>query len=367
MNALDEDLCRRLARVLARDLPRWRGAMLEPLRDTGLAHSHVRLVGRGALARVPKQSQMALRPFDNLAYQAACFERAAPSRHTPALHHVLPVSDELPRGALLVEDIVGRAATLPRDLGAIARALASIHSLALPHARERPPLSDAPDPLFALLTEIENQARHLESAALGAHARASIEVEIGRLRQLCGRQARPAKTLVSFDAHPGNFIVKADGEAVLVDLEKCRYSYPPLDLAHATLYTSTSWDLDNRAALTPAEVTATCEVWAAAFGRRAVDWCDWHLPLRRAMWLWSLTWCAKWRVVSKLPAPAVADGEDWSVTSRATALIDHVRERVDHYLSPEGVERVLDELDTLGGLFACSPISCSTIATEPDR
>ena len=81
MNALDEDLCRRLARVLGRGLPRWRDAVLEPLPDTGLAHSHVRLVGHGVLARVPKQSQMALSPVGNLAYQAACFERAAAGGH----------------------------------------------------------------------------------------------------------------------------------------------------------------------------------------------------------------------------------------------------------------------------------------------
>ncbi len=362
MSARDEELCRRLARVLARDLPLWRGAVLEPLRDTGLAHSHVRLVGQGVIARVPKQSQMALSPVDNLAYQAACFERAAASGHTPALHRMLPVSDELPRGALLVEDIVGRAATLPQDLGAIARALARIHALPLPHARERPPLNDTPDPLFALLTEIEDQARHLESAALGARVHDAIEAGIEGLRRLCGRPARPAKTLVSFDAHPGNFILRADGEAVLVDLEKCRYSYPPLDLAHATLYTSTSWDLDHRATLTPAEVTTTYDVWAAAFGRQAAGWCDWYLPLRRAMWLWSMTWCAKWRVVSKLPAPALADGEDGSVESGATALVDHVRERVDHYLSPEGVERVLAEFDALVELWPCA-----NFATESDR
>ncbi len=362
MSALDDDLlCRQLARVLARELPHWQGTALQPLRDTGLAHSHVRLVGLGVLARIPKQSQMALSPADNLAYQAACFERAAASGHTPALHHVLPVSDELPRGALLVEDIVGRAATLPQDLGAIARALARIHALPLPHVQDRAPLDDAPDPLFALMTEIESQARHLEAAALAAPVRDAIEAEIERLHRLCNRLARPAKRLISFDAHPGNFIVRADGKAVLVDLEKCRYSYPPLDLAHATLYTSTSWDLDNRATLTPAEVAATYDVWAAAFGGGAAEECDWHLPLRRAMWLWSVTWCAKWRVVSKLPAPAIVAGEDWSAASSAAALVDHVRDRVDHYLSAEGVERVLAELDALVALWPCA-----TNATESD-
>ncbi|MEO8923986.1 MAG: phosphotransferase [Caldimonas sp.] len=362
MNAFDGDLCPRLARVLARELPLWRGLAMEPLRDTGLAHSHVRLVGCGAVARVPKQSQTALSPVDNLAYQATCFGRAAASGHTPALRHVLPVSDELPRGALLVEEIVGHAATLPQDLGTIARALARIHALPLPNGQERPPLDDASDPLFALLTEIEGQARHLESAAFAARVRRAINVEIERLRRLCGRQARPAKTLVSVDAHPGNFIVKADGEAVLVDLEKCRYSYPPLDLAHATLYTSTSWDLDNRATLTPAEVAATYALWAAECGRGAAEWCDWHLPLRRAMWLWSLTWCAKGRVVSKYPTPAVAGGEDWSAASGTAVLFDHVRDRVAHYLSTEGVERVLAEFDAL---VALRPFTTS--AMESDR
>ena len=37
---------------------------------------------------------------------------------------------------------------------------------------------------------------------------------------------------------------------MLVDIEKARYSHPPLDLAHATLYTSTTWDVDSRAELT---------------------------------------------------------------------------------------------------------------------
>lgn len=52
---------------------------------------------------------MDLAPAANLAYQAACFERAACSGHTPALLGVLAPSAALPRGALIVEEIVGRA------------------------------------------------------------------------------------------------------------------------------------------------------------------------------------------------------------------------------------------------------------------
>jgi hypothetical protein len=138
---------------------------------------------------------------------------------------------------------------------------------------------------------------------------------------------------------------------VLVDLEKARYSHPPLDLAHATLYTSTTWDLDSRAELNVAEVVAFYERWQRA--------CDigpalrpWFVPLRAAMWLWSVTWCAKWRVLSPRAAHAGADGEDWSAEHSSGALIAHVRERVDCYLARPAIERVVGELDALSSAFA---------------
>ncbi|MEO7055500.1 MAG: hypothetical protein ABI281_03295, partial [Caldimonas sp.] len=143
-----------LAEALRTGPERWRGAPLEPLDDSGLAHAHVRLAGHGALARIPKQSQMKLAPAENLRYEAACFEQAAASGHTPKLFAVLPVSPGLPHGALVVEEIVGRAAVLPRDLAAIAAALAALHRVPLPAPAMRRPLQDAADPLCALLAEI---------------------------------------------------------------------------------------------------------------------------------------------------------------------------------------------------------------------
>lgn len=67
----------RLAAALRDSASPWAGAALVRLPDKGLAHDHVRITGSGLLARIPKQSQMRLTPADNLAYQAACFERAA--------------------------------------------------------------------------------------------------------------------------------------------------------------------------------------------------------------------------------------------------------------------------------------------------
>ncbi len=317
----------------------------EFLPDKGLAHDHVRLGGTGLLARLPKQSQMRLNAAENLAYQAACFKRASASGHAPRLHAVLPPSDALPRGGLIVDEIEGRVARLPEDLPAIMQALAAIHALPMPKGRA--PLLDPADPLADLLAEIDVQACHLHIAHPAT--KVIIETHIAALRHLCESDARPPKRLISFDAHPGNFLIDATGRAILVDLEKARYSAPPLDLAHATLYTSTTWDVASYAVLEPQDVARACHLWLdhlpdelrAALG-------PWILPMRRAMWLWSMTWCAKWRALSGTGAKSDAEGEDWAAENSDAALIAHVRGRVDHYLDPETAKR----LDLEFGLLA---------------
>jgi hypothetical protein len=325
-------------------------AALVPLGDKGLAHHHVRLVGTGLLARCPKQSQMGLDAAANLAYEAACYQRAAASGHVPRVEGVLPVSAALPRGALLVEEVVGRSARLPEDLEAIAGGFAAIHSLPLPAADARAPLQDPADPLAALRAEIDAQAAYLDAAALLPGARALVDLVRAQFLRDGAHRAAPPRRLIAFDGHPGNFLVRADGRAMLVDLEKARYSHPPLDLAHATLYTSTTWDIDSRAELTPTEVLAFYEAWQQR--------CDigvalrpWFVPLRAAMWLWSVTWCAKWRVLSPRVAHPGADGEDWSREHSSAALIAHVRSRVDCYLARPAIERVVAELDALREAF----------------
>ena len=321
------------------------GQPLVPLPDKGLAHDHVRLQGTGWLARIPKQSQLGLAAQDNLDYQRACFERAAASGHTPALHGVLPPSAHLPRGALLVQAIEGRPARLPKDLPALANALAALNALPLPETAASSPLLNAADPLQALVQEIHAQATHLASAGLPLAVLAAIKRERERLQTHVHGTERPARCLIAFDAHPGNFIVQPDGRAVLVDLEKCRYAHPGLDLAHATLYTSTTWDVDTQAALTVDEVLGFYAAWAKSVGPTAAAVQAWHGPLRRAMWVWSITWCAKWRALSSASARAGADGEDWSSERSEAALVAHVRDRVDHYLSPAVVGEVLDGFD----------------------
>jgi len=330
-----------LRQALRATHPELARAAMAALPDAGLAHHHVRLLGTPWLARIPKQSQRGLPPLQNLAYQRACFQHAAPGGHTPRLLDVLPPAPGLPLGALLVEAIEGRPAELPRDLGAIARALAALHRLPLP--AQPHPLRHAPDVLADLGTEIAAQAAHLDAAGLSPRAHAGIEAERAVLMHALAGAQRPPRTLTAFDAHPGNFLVRADGEAVLVDLEKLRCAAPGLDLAHATLYTSTTWTHSHACVLDPAQLLGFYRAWEGAMAGAAPLHRGWHAPLRRAMWLWSVTWCAKWRVLSAR-APGHG-GEDWSSAHSDQALIAHVRERVDHYLDAATIDRVREGLD----------------------
>ncbi len=206
----DDALLADLRRALQLARSPWADAPLARLHDKGLAHHHVRLGASGVLARVPKHSQMGLSAADNLAYEAACYRRAAASGHVPRVHGLLPVSAALPHGALLVEEIVGRSARLPEDLDAIADAFAAIHTLPLPDgdAAARAPLLDAADPLAALRDEIEAQAAYLDAAALQPAARAAIDATRERFARECERAARPPKRLIAFDGHPGNFLLR---------------------------------------------------------------------------------------------------------------------------------------------------------------
>ncbi|WIX32629.1 phosphotransferase [Salinicola sp. JS01] len=337
------------AQLAALDEPR---VDLRHMPDTGLAHDHVWITRRSGpdwVARLPKQSQMQLGPEANLDFQAHCFRRASASGHTPTLHGRLPIGVKLPRGGLLVTAIPGRPARLPEDLHAIAEALAAIHRLPLPAPAERPPLSNAVSPWQAMRDEILAQARYLDTLPpdlLDATARGQIDTELTRLVEdaVAVASIDAHRCLISFDTHPGNFLITPEGEAVLVDLEKCRYSHPGFDLAHATLYTSTTWDPASHAVLNPESVVRFYRQWQSRLGADNPLTDDAALlATRRAMWLWSITWCAKWWNVHRREHDALACGEDWSTSLSDPTLIAHVADRVAHYLSTPVVTRIVDE------------------------
>ncbi|MCR9220344.1 MAG: phosphotransferase [Alphaproteobacteria bacterium] len=341
---------------------------LAPLPTTGLAHDHVRIGGTGRLLRVPRQSQMRLDARANLAYQAACFERASASGAAPRCFGAIEPGADLPMGALIVEEIAGPMVRFPDDAPAVADALAAIHALPVPASADRPPLADRGDPYAATLAEVRDQGRALAAVDLEPAARRLIEAEIAAAEAHAAGLEQPAPiTLISFDAHPGNFLKRAaDDRAVLVDLEKARYGAAGFDLAHATLYTSTTWDVASYSEPTHAEIAGFYERYLEASpGALAAAQRPHLMALRRLMWLWSISWCAKWRVESALAARTdkhrADDTEDWSADNTDAALIAHVRDRVDHYLAPETIERVIADwrgdhalTDALGRLYTNS-------------
>ena len=211
-----DPVCSQLLANLPRDIPAPRG--LEPLPDKGLAHWHVRLIGTGWLARIPKQSQMDLAALENLRYQSACFQRAAPSGHVPLLHSVIEPSAGMPRGALLVEEIVGTPASEPHHLAPIMQALAAIHALPVPVPEEREPLLNERNPLAGLVALIDAQARHLDHAAVPPASARAVKARLGGVvfmawgaaaeRVLVGQYDCEFGQRVSIDphqSHPGYF------------------------------------------------------------------------------------------------------------------------------------------------------------------
>ncbi|ASK19944.1 phosphotransferase family protein [Halomonas sp. N3-2A] len=312
---------------------------LAPMADTGLAHDHVWVHRDGDdwVARLPKQSQMNLAPADNLAYEAACYERASQGGQVPRLHGILPVSDALPRGGLLVDAIEGRLAQLPDDLPRIAETLASLHRLPLPEHPE--PLLAPADSWQAMCEEVSRQAEWLEKANLEPDVIARVRDELEALPTTLPDAER---CLISFDTHPGNFLITADGSAMLVDLEKCRYGLPGIDLAHTSLYTSTTWDINSQAVLTLEEVVAFYQRWQAHADKSPST--ETLVACRRATWLWSLTWCAKWRAQYLQRKDTEHRGQDWSAELTDADVIAHVRDRVEHYLSLPIIEHVHNEL-----------------------
>ena len=340
---------------LEQQLPKLRDAIashadvsLDALRilpTTGLAHDHIIVEGTDWLLRVPRQSQMQLDAAHNLNYQATCFERMSDSGHTPVCHARIEPSVDIPMGALLVDYIEGQPLQPPGDMHMVAKTLAAIHALPLIPAEQRAPLIDQKDPMSATLEEVLGQAQFIPSANLSSETVKLINREIKAAQDSIANLPLSPVALVSFDAHPGNFIVNKDNRAYLVDLEKGRYSGAGFDLAHASLYTSTTWDLASYSVLSTDEIKSFYDAWLEAMPPSlAEQWQPFLMPMRRLMWLWSITWCAKWLVESnqdlKLSKHKVSDTEDWSTENTDDALITHVRGRVEQYLKPEIIERV---------------------------
>ena len=320
---------------------------LIPIRSTGLAHEHIRINGFKLLARVPKQSQLGLGALENLSYQEACFKRTSPSNHTPKLYKTLAPTIDMPMGALIVEEIIGESLCLPQDALPMCQALASIHSIPLPSDIEKQPLKNPLNALTDTFKEILDQSAYINNAQLAYDSEHQIREELVKTGQLLTKDKKPATSLIAFDSHPGNFLRTRKNKAILVDLEKARYGVPAFDLAHATLYTSTTWDIDTFSILNHSHIAKFYEFWLENVPKNLSESVrDWLVDLRRMMWLWSITWCVKWQVQIK----EKKSKDNPKIDSTNHYLINHVADRVGHYLKPEVIEKVRKDWSTKNDL-----------------
>jgi aminoglycoside phosphotransferase (APT) family kinase protein len=318
-------------------------ADLKPLPATGTAHGHVRLPG-GLLARVAYAHDGDPTAAARLQAQAAAFHHLAPAERTPSLHDVIEPRAGLPGGALIIDYVDGHAPHLPDELEAMADTLARIHALPLPPAGS--PIPRQKNPFIETLEAIEQNAlRFLDKAVPDPGARAEIAEELRLMRGMAlafGQRAQPL-TVALADTHPGNFIVDRTGTAWFVDLEKVHVGSPAIDLAHATLATSTLWHPAVGKVLSPAEVKGFCDAYFAKVGAsQAALLAPWLLPMRRLTWLRTTLFMARWRAQTRGPRD-LADPTQWSDAGLEPAMKAHIDARIDQCFRRETIRSIRAE------------------------
>jgi aminoglycoside phosphotransferase (APT) family kinase protein len=310
---------------------------------TGTAHGHVRLQN-GLLARVAYAHEGDATAAGRLQAQAAAFRHLAPAGRTPRLHEVIEPRAGLPGGALVVDFIQGRAPRLPDELGAIAETLALIHALPLPPTNS--PIPRQNNPFLETLEGIElNAMRFLDKAVPDQGSRAEIAEELRMMRGMAlafGRQTQPL-TVALADTHPGNFIVDRAGLAWFVDLEKVHVGSPAIDLAHATLPTSTLWHPDVGSLLSRDDVQTFRENYLARLaGKQAEALRPWIVPMRRLTWLRTTLFMARWRVETRSPRDP-ANTTQWSDAGLDPKMKRHIDARIDQCFARETIRSIRSE------------------------
>src|SRR6185312_12495156 len=298
----------------------------------------------GRLARIAYAHEGDASAAGRLHAQAAAFRHLEPAGRTPRLHEVLEPRTGLPGGALIVDFIGGHAPRLPDELELMADTLARIH--ALPSPPSSAPIPRQGNPFLETLEGIElNAVRFLDKAVADPDARAEIADELRAMRGLVpvlGRAVQPL-TVALADTHPGNFIVDRARIAWFVDLEKVHVGSPAIDLAHATLPTSTLWHPDVGKELTSAEVQGFHDSYLARLDGRKVEALEpWLLPMRRLTWLRTTLFMARWRVETRAPRDPANPGQ-WSDAGLDPRMKAHIDARIDQCFTRDLIRSIRSE------------------------
>jgi aminoglycoside phosphotransferase (APT) family kinase protein len=186
---------------------------------------------------------------------------------------------------------------------------------------------------------IEAQAEFIPALVEDRGARAILEEERKWARDFAAEHGMTPlpPTLVLTDTHPGNYVVQKDGRAIFVDMEKTQYGNPAIDLAHASLHTSVTWDPDVTGEVSRADVIDFYDTYRTAVPpslARALE--PWLLPFRRLTWLRTTTWGCRWYAENVAQVSKGGDG-------RRDRMLKGVLERLRRMARRETMERVRSE------------------------
>ena len=212
-----------------------------------------------------------------------------------------------------------------------------------------PPGSPIPrqtNPFLETLQAIELNTRNFLGAAVeDPQARAEIADELWTMREAAATldlDDQPLSVALA-DTHPGNFIVDRAGIARFVDLEKVHVGSAAIDLAHATLRTSTLWDPRVGKELAPADVVGFYEAYLARRGEAVADALrPWLEPMRRLTWLRTTLFMARWRVQTRQPRNP-HDPSQWSDAGLDPATRAHIDARIDYCFSRDAIRAIRSE------------------------
>jgi thiamine kinase-like enzyme len=234
---------------------------------------------------------------------------------------------------LIVDFIDGRAPRLPDELTLMADTLARIHALPLPSGTLLPRQGN---PFRETLEAIDlNVTRFLDQAVPESRARAEIIDELRAVREQGAALAGTLQplTVALADTHPGNFLVDRASCAWFVDLEKVHVGSPAIDLAHATLPTSTLWHPDVGTRLTDEAVERFYDDYLGRLGeeqREALR--PWLGPMRRLTWLRTTLFMARWRVETRRPRDP-SNPVQWSDAGLEARMKAHIEAQIDQCFS----------------------------------
>ena len=145
------------------------------------------------------------------------------------------------------------------------------------------------------------------------------------------------------DTHPGNFIVDRAGIAWFVDLEKVHVGSAAIDLAHASLPTSTLWASAEGRPLSSDEVQGFHAAYLDRTGTDAANALKpWLVPMRRLTWLRTTLFMARWRVQTRAPRNP-ADPSQWSDAGLEPSMRALYDRRIDQCFDRGAIQAIRAE------------------------